>query len=307
MASLTKGTPRVGRSERLGARWPGLVFVAPAVAVVGLFLAYPIYRTVRLSFYDWDGLAPSWLPVGFANFGELFHRDPYFWDAVGNTAIWAVVTVPVELGLGLALALMLDRKIRFRVGFRTIFFLPAALSPVVIGLAWNSLYTPERGAVSRIVAFLGFNGHRGWLGDPSLALPAAMIASVWRYTGLMMLFYLAALQTIPPSLHEAARVDGASEWTQIRRITLSLLKPMTALLALLATIAALREFDLVYILTAGGPAHASDLLSIQIFNQGFTLSRVGYSSAIATLMLAATAIVAILQLGYLARVHRRLS
>jgi raffinose/stachyose/melibiose transport system permease protein len=305
-SSSTRRRTRV-RRRRIVRRWPGVLFVTPAVAITGTFLAYPIFKTIRLSFTDWDGLSVVQRGVGLANYGELFHRDPYFWHAARNTALWVAVTVPAQLLIGLTLALLLDRRLRFKIGYRTIFFIPAVLSPVAIGLSWNSLYTPGRGAASELLGLFGFNTHHGLLGNPSRALLAVMIADIWRYAGLIMVFYLAALQSIPASLYEAARVDGASEWGQIRRITIPLLKPMTLLLMLLATIAALREFDLVYILTGGGPAHASELLSIQIFQQGFDFSRVGYSCAIATVMLAATAVAALVQLGYLARTQRALA
>jgi ABC-type sugar transport system permease subunit len=305
-ASDSPSTPR--RLEILRRRGrdaaTGLAFITPALAIVAVFLAYPIYRTVRLGLYDWDGLSPTARWIGLGNYHDLLHVDPFFWRAVRNTAVWAALTIPAELLVGLALALLLDRKLRFRVGFRTIFFLPAVLSPVVIGSAWNSMFTPDRGAFSQLMGLLGFNPHNGWLGDPRLALYGAVIANTWRYSGLMMIFYLAALQTIPPSLYEAARVDGAPEWQQIRRITLPLLKPMTVLLVLLGSIGALREFDLMYILTGGGPAHASDLFSIQIFQEGFQFGRVGYASAIATILLGVTLVAATLQLAYLARVHR---
>jgi len=277
--------------------------VLPALLVTAGFLGYPIVRTVWLSFYDWNGLDPVMRFVGFGNYRELATQDPYFWTAVKNTLIWAAVTVPLELLIGLTLALLLDSGLRGRVIFRTIFFLPVVMSPVVIAIAWGAIYNPSYGFMNSLTRFLGLGTH-GWLGDPNLALPAAMLASIWRYSGLIMIFYLAALQTIPGSLYEAATVDGASTWTRTRRITLPLLKPMTALLVLLGTIGALREFDMIWILTGGGPAHASDLLSTQVFSQSFTLFHAGYASSIATIMLLFTIILAVIQLGYLARAHR---
>ncbi len=190
---------------------------------------------------------------------------------------------------------------------RAIFFMPAILSPVVIAISWSSVYAPGTGAINELLGWFGLGRHHAWLGEPDHALWAAMAVSLWRYAGLIMIFYLAALQLIPSSLYEAAQVDGASAWAQIRQITLPQLRPMTALLVVLGTIGALREFDVVYVLTGGGPAHASDLLSIQVFDQGFQLSRPGYASAIATLMLAFTLVVAIIQLGILARAQRSVS
>jgi ABC-type sugar transport system permease subunit len=292
---------------RLARRPVGLFFIAPAAVLFALFIAYPVVETFRLSVFDWDGISPTKVFVGLDNFGELFHRDPYFWHTVQNTVLWAAVTIPVTMILGLALALMLDRKLRFRNVYRTAFFIPVVMSAVVIGAVWNWLYNPEFGLVNNALGWLGAGGNRVWLADPALAIWAAIAANVWRWTGLTMLFYLAALQTISPDLYQAARVDGASEWAQIRRITLPLLKPMTALLVLLGTIGAFKEFEIIYILTGGGPAHATDLLSVEIFNQGFKLSRSGYAAAISVVLLVATALISLVQLEYLNRKNRELA
>jgi ABC-type sugar transport system permease subunit len=295
----------VGRRRRRRALL-GPAFLVPAIALFLLFVAYPVEQTFRLSLYDWDGISPEKSFVGLRNFGELFHRDPYFWHTVKNTLLWAAVTIPVTMILGLALAIMLDRKLRFRNVYRTAFFVPVVMSAVVIGAVWNWLYDPTFGLVNSTLGHLGLGADRVWLADPSLALWAAIAANVWRWTGLTMLFYLAALQSIPPDLYQAARVDGASEWAQVRRITLPLLKPMTALLLLLGTIGAFKEFEIIYILTGGGPAHTTDLLSTQIFYNGFKISRSGYAAAISVVLLVGTVLVALVELEYLNRKNREL-
>jgi multiple sugar transport system permease protein/raffinose/stachyose/melibiose transport system permease protein len=149
------------------------------------------------------------------------------------------------------------------------------------------MYNPDIGVINGVLDALGLP-EQDWLGRPDAALWASMVLSVWRYSGFCMLFYLAGLQLIEPSLYEAARVDGASEWRQIRRITLPLLRPMTGLLALTGLIGALREFEVIWILTRGGPAHATDLLSVEVFHQAFEQSRYGYAAAIATVLLIVT-------------------
>lgn len=287
-------------------RWLGVLYVLPAVAVFALFIAYPVVETVRLSLVDWDGLAATKSFVGFDNFRELASDDPYFWTAMKNTAIWALVSVPATILVGLVLALVLDRKLRFRNVYRSAFFLPVVMSSVVVSAAWGWMYNPQFGVINTFVGWLGIDP-QVWLGDPDLALWSSLLVSVWRWSGLTMLFFLAALQTIPPDLYQAARVDGASDWAQIRRITLPLLKPMFALLILLGTIGAFKEFEIIYILTGGGPAHATDLLSIQIFDQGFKLARSGYAAAISTVLLVATLVAALVELEYLLRKNRELS
>jgi ABC-type sugar transport system permease subunit len=287
-------------------RFVGVAYVLPAAVLFALFIAYPVGETFRLSLFDWDGLSPTKVFIWFRNFRELAANDDFFWGAVRNTAIWAAVSVPATIVVGLALALALDRKLRFRNVYRTAFFIPVVMSSVVISAAWGWMYNPEFGVVNSALGWFGVEP-QVWLGDPQLALWAALVVSVWRWSGLTMLFYLAALQTIPPDLYQAARVDGASEWAQIRRITLPLLKPMTALLVLLGTIGAFKEFEIIYILTGGGPAHATDLLSIQIFDQGFKLARSGYAAAISTILLVATLVVSLVELEYLARTNRELA
>jgi ABC-type sugar transport system permease subunit len=304
--AVAPSVPRTRRRSRRRAvrnALIGLAFVAPALALFGTFIAYPLIATVRLSFFDWDGLSPDQLWVGVDNFRELFNDDPYFWTAFWNTLIWTAVTVPVQLLLGLALALVLDRHLRGRVVYRSIFFLPAVMAPYIIAFAWSWIYNPELGVVNGFFNLVGIEEHQ-WLDDPDAALWASMALSFWRYSGLVMIFYLAGLQLIPPTLYEAARVDGASGWRVLRRITLPLLRPMTALLVLLGLILALREFEVVYILTRGGPAHSTDLLSIQVFDQAFRISRLGYAAAISTVMLCLTAVAALYALWLMARAHR---
>jgi raffinose/stachyose/melibiose transport system permease protein len=295
---------RAGGSVRRS--WVGVVWVLPALALFGLFIAYPIVETFRLSLFDWDGLAGAKDFDAFDNFTELAGEDPFFWQAVKNTALWAAVSVPLTIVIGLALALALDRSLRFRNVYRTAFFIPVVMSSVVISAVWTWLYNPEFGFLNSALGWFGI-GEQIWLGDPSLSFWSALAVSVWRWSGLTMLFFLAGLQTVPPELYQAAKVDGASEWAQIRRITLPLLKPMTALLVLLGTIGAFKDFEIIYILTGGGPAHSTDLLSIQIFDQGFKLFRSGYAAAISTILLVATALVALVQLEYLARKNRELA
>ena len=294
------------RRRRPWRRFVGFAYVFPALVVFGLFIAYPVVETFRLSVFDWDGLSPEKAFVGFDNFRELAQDDPYFWQAVRNTGLWALVSVPLTIGVGLALALVLDRNLRFRNVYRTAFFIPVVMSSVVIASIWGSIFNPEFGLANDVVGWVGISP-QVWLGDPDLSLWSALFVSVWRWSGLAMLFFLAALSTIPPELYRAARVDGASEWAQIRRITLPLIKPMTALLILLGTIGAFKEFEIIYILTGGGPAHATDLLSIQVFDQAFKLFRSGYAAAISTILLVATLVVALVELEYLARKNREIA
>lgn len=284
----------------------GVAFAAPALGLFGLFIGYPVVDTVRLSFFDWDGISPTQLPIGVDNYRELFSTDPYFWRAFWNTIVWTAVTVPLQLGLGLGLALALDRRFRLRVAYRSAFFLPAIMSSYVVAFAWSWIYNPEIGVVNGFFDLIGVSSQQ-WLGEPGAAFWASVPLSVWRYSGFFMIFFLAGLAMIPPSLYEAARVDGATPLVQLRRITLPLLAPMSALLVLLGLIIALREFEVIYILTRGGPAHSTDILSIQVYQQAFELSRPGYAAAISTIILLLTAAAAVFSLWLMARAHRKVA
>jgi raffinose/stachyose/melibiose transport system permease protein len=302
------GARRSARRRRGGGRnaLTCVAFCAPALVLFAVFVAWPVIDTVRLGLYDWDGLDPQRTWIGLDNFRELFTDDEDVRRAIRNTIVWALVTVPLQIGIGLGLALLLDRKLRGRVVFRSIFFLPGVMSSVVIVFGWTWIYNPDIGVINGVFEALGMDG-QDWLGDPDAALWASMALQVWRYAGFSMLFYLAALVLIQPSLYEAARVDGASEWQQIRRITLPLLKPMSAVLLLLGLISALREFEVIWILTRGGPAHASELLSTQVFLNAFDEGRLGYASAIATVLLALTFVAAGLALLLVQRAQRTVS
>jgi ABC-type sugar transport system permease subunit len=282
----------------------GVAFVAPALILFGLFVAYPIVETIHLSFVDWDGIN-SKLWVGLDNYKELF-KDSVFTDAVKHTVYWGLATVPAQMLVGLVLALALDRNIKFRNTFRAIFFLPAVMSSVVVVFAWTWIYNPELGVLNGFLGLFG-SGGQSWLSDPHAALWASMALSVWRYAGFSMIFYLAALQGIPTQLYEAARVDGASWWQQTRRVTLPMLAPMTWLLGLLGLIGALREFEAIWILTRGGPADSTDLMSILVFKQAFENSRPGYAAAIASLLLVGTAVISALILIGLRRSQKRVN
>lgn len=285
-ATTRRGMPPRPTESRIS---PGLLFVVPALIMVALFIVYPLVDTIRLSFFAWNGISATQEWVGVDNYIELLTNDPYFWTGVRNTLIWMAVSVPGQVLTGFFLADLLNRTIIGKIAFRSVFFLPAVMSSVVIAFAWSWIYNPDIGVATRMLQLFGQEG-QAWLGEPATALWAIILTSIWRYSGFIMVFYLAAMQMIPESVYEAARVDGASARQQRRHITWPILSPMTALLILLGSIGAIREFEIIWILTRGGPAHATDLLSIQVFDQAFNLSRQGYASAIAVVMLVWTAI-----------------
>ena len=301
---------RTARARRRTADKPALVsagwlYVLPAVVLFGFFVAYPVINTIYLSFYDLDGISGYQTFIGVDNYREMLGGlDPYFWLGVRNTVLWTVVTVPLQLLLGLALALVLDNAVRGRTIYRAAFFMPAVLSVAVISFAWSWIYSPQDGGATRLIQALGGTGQT-WLADTSTAIWAAIGVSAWRYSGLIMLFYLAAMQMVPKELYEAAAIDGAGWWRRVTNVTLPQLLPTTVLLVLFGVIGALREFEVIYLLTRGGPAHATDLMSLQIFDQAFNQSRPGYGATISTALLLFTAVLAIPLLGLIGSAMRR--
>jgi ABC-type sugar transport system permease subunit len=261
------------------------------VVVVVIFLAYPIAAVIIDSAHSWDGLAPDKEFIGLANYAEAV-RDPDFRNALTNTLLWGIGTVPAQILGGLALALLLSRAVKARTLWRTVFVLPAVLSPVVIAGLWRWIYSPEAGVLNSALEIISYDLTRSWLGEITWAFPSAMAVSVWRWVGINMIFYLAALQVVDHDMIEAAQVDGATPWQAIRHIVIPLLRPTTGLLVLLGAIGTFREFDTIYVLTGGGPAKSTSILSIEIFQAGFQLLRVGYASAMSVMLLTLSVVVA---------------
>ena len=288
LTSWIDAQPKSRSPIRWKAGYTGLAFVTPAVAVVSIFFAYPVVATFLWSFQDWNSPGDRHRWVGLFNYTHLTTLEPYFGKALFNTILWTGVTVPAQLLVGLIMALALDRKFRGRTFFRTVFFLPAIFSSVVIAFVWNWIYDPEQGTITQVMQLFGSSG-QAWLSQPGTALPSIIVVSIWRYSGFIMLFYLAAMQGIPTDMYEAAAIDGAGWWHKTRYNTLPLLRPMTALLVLFGLIGALREFELIWVMTSGGPAHLTDLLSVQVYQQAFINSEPGSASAIGTVLLALVA------------------
>ena len=284
------------RLRRIGIN-DGMFFVLPAFLVYAGFVVYPIVETLRLSVFKWDGVHDQKF-VAFANYVKMFTNDDIFWIGVRNTLYWMVVSVPLQLVLGLILALLLNQQLKGRTFYRSVFFSPATISIAVIAAVWGRILGPPNlGTFNEILALIGL-GHfaHGWLGDVNTSIFAAIIVNTWRFVGFTMVLYLAALQSIPLEYYEASRVDGANVWAQIRYVTIPLLMPMTVTLTMLGVIRTMREFELLFVLTRGGPAHQSELVSLHIYNQAFLFAKFGYASSIAVVLMIATIILTIIQL-----------
>lgn len=269
------------RSERRFA-W-GLV--SPALAVVALVAVFPLGWTLWESLHQHD-LRMPWLGrpfVGLANYAEIL-ADRRFWGAMGHTVLFTAASVSLEMVLGLAFALALDRSFRGRGAARAAVLIPWALPTVVAGLLWRFLFDPQAGIA----------GGADWLTRSATAWVPVVLADVWKSTPFVALLLLAGLQGIDPALHEAAAVDGAGPWRRLWRITLPLLKPALLVALIFRTLDAFRVFDLIYVLTGGGPGTATEPVSLYAFGVYFSSLRFGYGAALSVTVFLATFLLAAL-------------
>ncbi len=282
---MTKFAPRATTNRRRAFVTPPVVFALVLVPFVieSLGVFYPAIQGILLSFVRWNGIGVA-EPVGLDNYVRLFTDDPAFYGALGNTAIWLVLFGGLSFVFGLAIALLLQADRRGVGIYRTAIFLPMVFSLVVTALMWNSIFQP-RGILNETLRAMGLDDWtRIWLGDPNTALYAVIVAALWRQIGYVMVLFIAGLKAIDPTLHEAARVDGASAWQRFIHITLPQLRGVNLVIISLLVIDSLRSFDIVWAMTRGGPFRSSELLSTLMFSTAFTDRQLGYASAIAVVI-----------------------
>jgi len=253
------------------------LFIAPNVALFTAFSFLPLIYAIYISLHDW-GLIGEPGFIGMRNYLRLW-QDPLFWRALANTLLYAAGTVPTAMAAGLLLALALNRRLPGRALLRGLYFLPLVVSAVATGTIAAWMFNDNYGVINAIIVRLG--GSRvAWLSSPFWALPSLVLTTLWVRVGFCMVVYLAALQSIPRMYYEAARIDGASPLRQFRHVTLPLLKPATFLLLVLSIIYSFHVFDLIYVMTGGGPGFSTTMLVQYIFRSAFVTSEMGYASAV---------------------------
>lgn len=259
-------------------------------------MVWPLVQSAYLSFTEYNRIqAARW--VGVHNYVELV-QDEQVWNALGNTAVYAVVVTPITVLLALAFAIFLNRPMVGREFVRTAIFMPFIVSMAIISFAWSFLLDANIGLVTYWLGQVGFVTEQGWLTDPQLAMPAVMLVGVWKSVGFYMVMYLAGLQSIPTELYEAARVDGASAWSRFRHITWPLLANQTMLVSIMAAIATIQVFDQIYVMTRGGPFFSTETLVMLIYRVGFQDLRLGYGSAVSWVLMILVFGLSMLQFGY---------
>jgi multiple sugar transport system permease protein len=272
--------PRPAR--RRNRTWVGWSFILPNFIGFAALTLVPVIASLALSFLDWDSYStPRW--VGLDNFERMIHNDT-FWTALKNTAYYAVGHVPLTLCAALGFAVLLNQKLKGARFFRTALFFPYITSLVAVAVVWNMLLSPESGPVNQFLRAVGIDHPPGWTTSTTWAMPAVIVASVWRDLGYYMILYLAGLQTIPAELYEAAQVDGASGWQRFRHITVPGLRPTTFFVLIMLTISSFKVFDLILVMTEGGPGRATLVLSQVIYREGIVQGRFGYSSAVSMVL-----------------------
>ena len=270
----------------------GLLFAGPALAAIGVFFVLPVGAALLLSLTDFDLYAvadPANLRfVGLANYARLL-GDPSFWNALGNTLYFAAVGGTLSVLASLGGALLLDAPLaRARGFFRTVYFLPVVTTLVAVAIVWRFLYHPRIGVLNRALEALGLPAV-DWLGDPAWAMPAIIGLAVWKNFGWNLVIFAAGLQAIPARLYEAARLDGATGWQQLRHVTLPLLLPTTSFVVLMTAIGSLQLFAEPYVMTQGGPGDATRSLVLLMYEQGFRWWNLGFAAAIAFVLFAIVA------------------
>jgi multiple sugar transport system permease protein len=268
-------------------------FILPNLLGFMAFTLVPMIFALALSFMKWDGASPIvW--VGIKNFLQMPH-DETFLISTRNTLVYVLGTVPATLLLSLGMAVVLNRQMPGRNLFRAIYFFPYVASLVAVAVVWNMMFHPTMGPVNNFLISLGMKNPPRWTASVKWVMPNIIMASVWKNFGYYMVIYLAALQGIPKELYEAAMMDGASPWYRFRRITLPLLTPATFFVTLMLTISSFKVFDLVAVMTGGGPGRASNVLVYTIYDKAFINFEFGYSSAIGLVLFAIVLVITIIQ------------
>jgi len=265
----------------------GWAFTAPALAILAAFLLYPIGYSLWLSLHEWDGYTEHWGAfVGIENYRALA-EDEVFWRATVNSIVFVIVRTPLEVGLGFLLALLLNRRLPARALLRTLFFVPVVMSLIVVTIIFQRVFEPNTGLLNTFLRAVGLGAWaHPWLGDPATALPAVIAVSVWKNVGFSLVILLAGLQSLPQDVVEAARVDGANAWQLTLRVITPLMRPILALTALLSIIGGLKVFDLVFIMTRGGPTYSTEVLATLLYREAFELNHMGIASAVAVILVA---------------------
>ncbi len=280
--------------------WRGYVFVAPATIYLALFAFFPMLFAAWMALHRWHLLKEHHEFVGLRNFLALA-EDPFFRNAIANTLVYVVASVPLGVITSLAVALLVAQPLRGVGIFRTLFYVPAVASQVAISMVWIWILLPEVGLLNSALSWVGFDGSRNYLAEPGWAMAALVAMSLWIGLGPRMVIFLAGLQNIPEQLYEAASIDGATGWQRFRYITLPMLAPTTLFVIVTTTIAAFQLFTPVYMMTRGGPRRTTDVVLYHIYREAWQKFEVGTASAMSYVLFGMILLVALVQFRIMRR------
>jgi sn-glycerol 3-phosphate transport system permease protein len=282
----------------------GWLLLTPAAILLVAFTHYPTVATVFDSFFSkGSAIRPSKF-IGVGNYESMI-EDPIFWKVLVNNFWFALGTIPASIALAIAMALLVNRAMPGRSLIRMAYFTPTILPMIAVANIWLFFYSPDIGLIDQILSIFGLPGHN-WLGDPATVLPAIIVMTIWKEAGFFMIFYLAALQHLPPELREAARLEGASRWYFFRRVTFPLLMPTTLFVLINAVLNSFKLVDHLFVLTKGGPDNASNLLLYYIFESAFSYFDAAYAATLTVVLLALLAVMALAQFFFFdKRIHYR--
>ncbi len=300
MAGVVSHAPRVTRraQQRLG-----ILLVLPVTIMIVTFFLLPMANSLVYSVVDFDGISASPPFVGLANFAEMF-ADDQVWHALKNNVIWIVIGTAAPMIIGLLVALLLWGVQRGTLFYRLCFFLPYVLPPVAVGIVWGWIYDPVQGLLNRSLGAVGLDAlARGWLGDPTWALYAVLATAIWGGTGFAIVIFISALRNVDVELVDASRIDGAGGAARLWYIILPQIMPVFLMVLTLTLVGGFSVFDIVLIMTGGGPADATEVIGTYAFEQAFQLSRIGYGTSLALLITVLSVPFAV----FLNRLQRRLS
>lgn len=278
-----------------------IMYMAPALIMLALFVYYPLVRNIINGFYEWNPFTMDKSFVSIENYTRLF-KDPIFFTVLKNNLLYASISVILQVGLGLVIAAILEDKIfrRFSTFFRTTFFIPVLISMTVIGILFSFIYNPEVGLLNSFLRLIGLEEWtRGWLGDPDTAIYATIMVSQWQSIGYTVMLYVLAVQKVPGELYEAATIDGAGKIRTFFNITVPQVKEMTFVLLIYTVTGSFLVFSEVYVLTGGGPSNSSQVFSTYLYQKAFVDNEPGFASSIANVILGITLIFYFLQNKFL--------
>lgn len=293
---LTSARAKPARStSRPKGQLVGFYFVLPALLLYAVFFLYPFLRTIYLSMTDWNGVVTP-VFTGLQNYQRLL-SDSQMWSSLGNNVIWVVIGTAAPIIIGLFLSVVLWTGARGSLFFRTIYFLPVVVSPVIIGVIWSWIYNPLFGILNYSLRSVGLGGlAKGWLGEPSTALYAVLVTAIWSYIGFCVVVLYSGLQKVDSQLVDAAKIDGANAWTRFRHVIIPQISSVLTMVLVYTVIGGFNVFDLVFIMTRGGPANASEVIASYTYEKAFQENEVGYGAALSMVMTLIALIAAIITL-----------